>query len=1325
MAAPLNITAHRETRVNGRQDLLNLLMYTDSYHDFKGLRGKIGDKTCVPEIDKFMYASKATLPNNADLRDNTRQGILNYYKWIGIQFSKLEQSTRQYFEQQLSKNLCGTPENGTVPTVVTYSNINALAKQFIKSDVICLELDTAYQSKLTTKNMIEKNTAVGIALLSWLFPKPASNEIGFSFDAKTALISDLMSPLNDTTGPFYAVHVVTPQNILDSARTSFNVLTGLLTNAKESSRLKFVNSLNDEYANHLTSELGHFTIKPDSYSDVNRYGFKWQFQPIDLKKPAIDIPVSASKNSGPSVNFLADMALSCNDKIGNPRAVCLTKIANTSKNTSMVNPLTVLKDKSRDDFVKLCIDIKRLGDHEQANAVYAVNHEKKPCVFVTGDTLSGLYSRILGNPTMYVSTPGGGDDDEEGGSNSSILCYRGIQTDLTDEEQAIRDLEYILDTINYVLFVYQQFSDLAKASALTTLKENMETNISIYEYKDVGITPDIQQLITNLVKWRVYDILAHLNTVHKEFQTSKIMIDKAKKEFETVTANKSNSGYNVKLLGFTDKTKIGTIQSMIGKLNAALTDDVRNGIKKINTLLGYFNNAKSVDNEGNAIYTFNFSLFPAPGKISESLPFLQFYLSDMTSIGMNFVRLKAGKVTRTSTDNQLRESLSNGFNSYLSKFYNTEALDDSTIHMAQINKRLSETIFISGGSLDTAAVSKLINDLNAIAIDNTKSLQATVVNPDESWKSPGLIQTAIDSGVTNISLSGKMARAVKAQTTIKTPPSPRRSSRLTEKAKKGGAGTQTQVQYLTEGNMTTTGTTFNTTRKNRIRYKGEWMSMNNYNSLRQKQARNSALPGFVYTQIVNAILPFFTGPEYSGMLTVITGDKSIYKRDTFIQDAANLNQLNGANQQPISGANLVPSSTTNQPIFINTAVDNGSTGNRPLNSIPHIANNVQYNQPGILAGGYTEGQYGGEIINEGPGFVESDYYYSHQFYNVVRALYNIEDAVSKAHTITPEQRVAYGEATKYIESISADSAEELDEEALQKADEDIAYVKHNELLFEEIVEIWLRMDADITMAGSPDFSIEDHYPKADYNDIRRDTNYQLICEYMKGAYDSDKFTAFCSAMIARKISEMPPDTAINTLCKDILSNIVTGAGIAGDMTNNIAAVDRIILYNKIDKLDRYLTDAKITFDKVYAVKKGSAGLSENVDLLKYAIRQVEQLVDDMKIIETADKAISDYISNVYNFTVYKGVAVRQRLSSNIYSIKEETTEDRNEVVKRFLEFNGNKPFDVFEAQYNAVMSARDVVVTTEGGSRRFKKTIRKKKSKQIRSKQTRTSNRKK
>lgn len=253
----------------------------------------------------------------------------------------------------------------------------------------------------------------------------------FTFDAAGKYVKKLFR--NDTR----MYNLITPQNIADSATTSFNQLQD---------RIEFNFPLNNETGSFtVTSDAFNknnesmFEIKfiNDNFSEKNRYGFK-----IGLNSSIIEyIDFNEHEKEGPSVNYLGLLIhtlikIHDNDEL-HEEYISSLEVDKKNSVVNILNPLKKMLLNSTESTRNMLLhylhdsgifyDLKRMGDHEQCEAAKIFSSKGTAItVLVTLDRLCSLYSRLINQPCIFHN-------------NENLTLYR---FPLTIDEGAKTNAEY-------------------------------------------------------------------------------------------------------------------------------------------------------------------------------------------------------------------------------------------------------------------------------------------------------------------------------------------------------------------------------------------------------------------------------------------------------------------------------------------------------------------------------------------------------------------------------------------------------------------------------------------------------------------------------------------------------------------------------------------------------------------------------------------------------------------------------------------------------------------------------------------------------------------
>jgi hypothetical protein len=306
---------------------------------------------------------------------------------------------------------------------------------------------------------IKHKMYLALLILNFFFPPPQreGEERDYAYNTKlfTYITFDAGSNVvSKIFGLFDQVfNLITPLNIADSATTGENHLVtekSKRTGVKnvyaypgENTRTPYIYTSNVISQNYSQIKLALNDINA-SYTESTKYDFNVTINKVpppsqppgllnsnsytrkttnmfDPAGPAgqYKLTFSADNKSGPSVSYLSELINyvkihqtnttntvnvrlppSNTEKMVNLNQI-VSQICNYAKNTNKLQIYT--------DLIEILFDIKRSGDWEQCNAAHRINNSgselntryKGRVILCTIDRLCGLYSRCIGQPTIW------------------------------------------------------------------------------------------------------------------------------------------------------------------------------------------------------------------------------------------------------------------------------------------------------------------------------------------------------------------------------------------------------------------------------------------------------------------------------------------------------------------------------------------------------------------------------------------------------------------------------------------------------------------------------------------------------------------------------------------------------------------------------------------------------------------------------------------------------------------------------------------------------------------------------------------------------------
>jgi hypothetical protein len=452
----------------------------DSFHDFGDQRKmgfKKGDIRCCSRIiDKLVGAIYKGFLKKKQIESISLGELLSR----GFEDS-IENKIKRRYESHLP-GLFGIIEEELKCPAVTISY-----SQILEDPLVLTALPTtSVKIKVDKDDMtVEETNRVATSLLTYFFNIPEGPQgVFFTYDASVAITPQLMANLDNVmdTG-FYVGQIITPQNICDSATTTnndgvfkdkkFNSNIQIIGEEDEVSnnRTRFVFNLQDNTSNYLSKEKTTFKInkiegKP--YKKQTPYNINYN---ITLKSEGVEqvVPIPFASDatgengkSGPSVDYIEKLIL--NKPI--EKATCTNVGTLLEKVQEMYGEEDYNNIKNR-----ILLDIKRSGDHEQANAVLIFNKDENNHhfgIFQTLDILSALYSRILGNPTIFTIKSNNIE------KTKYMECYVGVNKDIDAAQLNRNKLFSLLAYVNRIIGMYVAIISTLEHSDLNLLVANLQ-----------------------------------------------------------------------------------------------------------------------------------------------------------------------------------------------------------------------------------------------------------------------------------------------------------------------------------------------------------------------------------------------------------------------------------------------------------------------------------------------------------------------------------------------------------------------------------------------------------------------------------------------------------------------------------------------------------------------------------------------------------------------------------------------------------------------------------------------------------------------------------
>lgn len=341
----------------------------------------------------------------------------------------------------------------------------------------------------------EERGHIGFFILAYMNPQvnPGSSSVGLTFDMSPRDVGKIFNRFKQVYNAIY------PQNVSDSATTSFSALLGRSQYFNVQGTLGPTPGV-QQLARTNAFTLDNFNIYfvDGGFGPKNKFGFSIVIADKAGKEVG-RIPFGPRNEQGPSVNYLMDIIASYPENPAAHKSV-VPKIGTVAK----LNGLNITNTEL---LTKLLFDIKRLGDQEQmlvaGNGVYTV----------TGDRFAHAFRRLIRKSGIYHSVKGlrisrfGALSPEEAEKQSMTFrlasTYEKLKVVLSflgQYQTAGSDLNIMR---NHVLFGVQKGYVFSEPIDIPT--QSGPEFIDQY-YTKIGST-----FATAIARYRMIDILEHID----------------------------------------------------------------------------------------------------------------------------------------------------------------------------------------------------------------------------------------------------------------------------------------------------------------------------------------------------------------------------------------------------------------------------------------------------------------------------------------------------------------------------------------------------------------------------------------------------------------------------------------------------------------------------------------------------------------------------------------------------------------------------------------------------------------------------------------------
>jgi len=320
-----------------------------------------------------------------------------------------------------------------------------------------------------------------------LQPGSGGSTVNLTFDMSPGDIGKIFIRLSQVYNAIF------PQNIADSATTSFSALQGRAQFFKADGSVGNKNVVGPSVevkSNLFSFEKFKVEFVDKKFSAANKFGFSIVVtdRTTNAKLASIDFAPRIGEQ-GPPVNYLMDILASGQIEGVQPK-----------KRTAVKLPANLYDE-------RLLFDLKRMGDHEQMRVdnVYGV----------TGDRLAYAYRKLLRKPGIYHSHVG-------------FRLFRSVDGLLDPKENALRAEQFkcseLIERVNFILNYQSQYADVN--SELSKMKEHvklgtekctvlMDTiDIKPADY-DTRHTQVSATFATRFVRLRMQDIYSHIEKLQQ------------------------------------------------------------------------------------------------------------------------------------------------------------------------------------------------------------------------------------------------------------------------------------------------------------------------------------------------------------------------------------------------------------------------------------------------------------------------------------------------------------------------------------------------------------------------------------------------------------------------------------------------------------------------------------------------------------------------------------------------------------------------------------------------------------------------------------------
>lgn len=379
-------------------EVLTKLAFFDSIHDFWPERKTKKQVTDEDDDSPLEIDEKRLETVHTRLVDSIRKYLgtpgLEIYKILGNATNQmvsapagLEDRVLAYFKKKYKP--FNEPERTmTVDEILSAWKFTDYASDWGTYSAAVKALPNALDITIGNKSIKSRTDAergtIGFFLLAFMNPDidPGKGSFNFTFDMAPKDVGKIFARFKQVYNAIY------PQNIADSASTSFSALLGrnkffradyTVATPGGATLTKRVRS------NAFTQQRYILEFVDKGFSEKNKFGFEIKVRNATTGADIGTIPFGPGSEQGPSVNYLMDL-------LSAPGAnVIRVVMPEKGRPIAKLNELGIFDP-------DLLFDIKRLGDQEQMLADSAIG--------ITGDRFAGAFRRLLRKAGIFHSVKG-------------------------------------------------------------------------------------------------------------------------------------------------------------------------------------------------------------------------------------------------------------------------------------------------------------------------------------------------------------------------------------------------------------------------------------------------------------------------------------------------------------------------------------------------------------------------------------------------------------------------------------------------------------------------------------------------------------------------------------------------------------------------------------------------------------------------------------------------------------------------------------------------------------------------------------------------------